>query len=292
MLPWVISHPGATVAEVCDRFGYTPTSLMKDLNLVFLCGLPGYGPGDLMVAYVDDEEVVVDMAEYFSRPFRLTYAEALDLLASGLTLLNAGEGTPALARAVQKVTAVMNIPDEEALGVVIEVEPDLVHSLRMAAAEGRVVHLTYTSMGAGRTSERDVEPWSVFTTLGNWYLHGFCRAAREERIFRVDRIRDLAETDERFEVPAERPVPHVGYVPSDGDVSAVIRLRPPARWVVEYYPVTIVREDPLEIRFSASDPAIIARLLLRLGPDAELLEGAQVREALDDVRRRVAARYR
>ncbi len=67
MVPWVIAHPGATVRDVCERFGYTRDELIADLNLVFVCGLPGYGPGDLMVAYIEDDEVVIDMADYFSR---------------------------------------------------------------------------------------------------------------------------------------------------------------------------------------------------------------------------------
>ena len=84
MLPWVIANPGATVDEVCARFGYERRELAADLDLVFVCGLPGYGPGDLMVAYIDDEEVVVEMADYFAQPVRLTAPEALILLASGM----------------------------------------------------------------------------------------------------------------------------------------------------------------------------------------------------------------
>ena len=34
MLPWVIANQGATVDEVCERFGYTRSGLVKDLNLV------------------------------------------------------------------------------------------------------------------------------------------------------------------------------------------------------------------------------------------------------------------
>jgi glyoxylase-like metal-dependent hydrolase (beta-lactamase superfamily II) len=44
---------------VCSRFGYTRAELARDLAAVFVSGLPGYGPGDLMVAYIDGDEVVV-----------------------------------------------------------------------------------------------------------------------------------------------------------------------------------------------------------------------------------------
>jgi proteasome accessory factor C len=81
----------------------------------------------------------------------------------------------------------------------------------------------------------------------------------------------------------------VRYTPGEDDVRVLIRLDPRAAWVGEYYPVERVESDL--IRFSSSNPAVIARLLLRLGPDAELVEGAEVAAALDDMRSRILARY-
>ena len=107
MLPFVIAHPGVSVDEVSERFGYTRKELIDDLNLVFLCGLPGYGPGELIDASVEEDEVWVDMADYFSRPLRLTPPEALVLLASGMALISAGQGPPALQAAVQKLSEVV-----------------------------------------------------------------------------------------------------------------------------------------------------------------------------------------
>lgn len=292
MLPWVIANPGATVAEVCERFGYSKDELVKDLNLVFVCGLPGYGPGDLMVAYIDDDEVVVDMADYFARPVRLTPAEGLVLLAAGMAIAASGAAPPALHSAVGKLAEVL-APDDEAIVVDIPSEPALVADLRRAALEGRVVEIEYTSIGSGRTTVRGIEPWSVFSTFGNWYVSGLCRLAGGERVFRVDRIRSASATDEHFEVPAEPPPPEVRYSPSVDDVQAVIRLAPSARWVADYYPVEVRRDgdDGLEVVFSAAEPTVPARLLLRLGEQAELVEGAEVARAKDELRSRILARY-
>ncbi|MCP4968498.1 MAG: WYL domain-containing protein [bacterium] len=292
MLPWVIANAGASVDEVCERFGYTRRDLAADLDLVFVCGLPGYGPGDLMVAYIDEDEVVVELADYFANPIRLTPPEALSLLASGMALMSTGQAPPALETAVKKLqTAVMGV-DDEAL-VVDLAEPPLVAELRNAATNGEVVRIVYTALASGKTSERDVEPWVVFTTMGNWYLRGRCRSAQAERVFRVDRIRELATTGESFEVIEHSASPEIGYTPGEEDVRALIRLHDYARWVADYYPVEIVSDDEsgLTVRFSASDASVVARLLLRLGESAELVKGAEVHEALEDMRARVLARY-
>ncbi len=288
MLPYVIANPGVSVDELSDRFGYRRKELIDDLNLVFLTGLPGYGPGDLIDASVEDDEVFVDTADYFARPLRLTPPEALALLASGMALTSAGQGPPALESAISKLSAVV-APEAEG-GLVVDLkEPEHVDLLRGAVAASNVVSLTYTAIGSGKTTERSVEPWSVFSANGNWYLSAFCRSAGAERVFRVDRIRRAMTTDESFTPPDAPPPPEVRYTPGEEDVRTTIRLGPAAQWVAEYYPVEDLGGG--KIRFSSGDPAVAARLLLRLGADAELIDGPEVANLLAEYRRRISARY-
>jgi proteasome accessory factor C len=291
MLPWVIANSGASVAEVCERFDYTRRELAADLDLVFVCGLPGYGPGDLMVAYIAEDEVVVELADYFASPIRLSPPEALSLLASGMALVSTGLAPPALESAVAKLQRVV-LPDAaDALFVDLS-EPPLVAELRAAAA-GEVVEISYTALASGATTERAIEPWTVFTTLGNWYVRAYCRLARAERVFRIDRIREVRPTGERFDPPRQAPKAEIGYTPGEEDVRATIRLADQARWVAGYYPVEVVSDDAsgLTVRFSASDPRVVARLLLRLGSRAELLDGAEVAAARAELRSRILRRY-
>ncbi|MCP3974898.1 MAG: WYL domain-containing protein [bacterium] len=292
MLPWVIANPGATVAEVCERFGYTPRQLTSDLNLVFVCGLPGYGPGDLMVAYVDEDEVVVEMADYFSSAVRLSAPEALTLLAAGMAVMSSGQAPAALTSGVDKLQRLL-LPDAESALVVDLAEPELVGDLRRAATDGSVVHIVYTALGSGATTERDIESWTVFSTMGNWYVAAYCRLAGGERVFRIDRIQEAEPTGESFSPPAEPPPPVVRYSPGVDDVEATIRLSAAAKWISEYYPLEVLEEDgdTTVVQFSASDPKVVARLLVRLGGAADLIEGPEVAEALTGLRSRILARY-
>ena len=292
MLPWVIANPGASVDEVCERFGYSRNELAVDLDLVFACGLPGYGPGDLMVAYIDEDEVVVELADYFANPVRLTPPEALSLLASGMALISTGQAPAALQSAVTKLQRAVLGGEDDNL-VVDLAEPALVAELRAAAADRVVVSIVYTGLASGETTTREVEPWKVFTTMGNWYLRGYCRSAQADRVFRIDRIKDLVITGEPFTAPIQDTAAEIGYTPSEEDVRAVIRLSDAARWVADYYPVETVADGPdgLTVRFSARDAAVIARLLLRLGNTAELIEGAAVASRAADLRSSILDRY-
>ena len=292
-LPWIIANPGASVAEVVERFDYDRDQLAKDLATVFVSGLPGYGPGDLMVAYIDEDEVIVEMADYFARPLRLTPVEALGLLAAGRALQSSGQGSPALERAVDKLQAAV-LPDATDAVAVELPEPPLVSELRSAVEDGLVTHIEHASVATGAVTSRDIEPWAVFSTLGNWYVSAWCRLADAERVFRIDRIRTAAPTGENFEPNLDPPLPEIRYTPNEDDAHVTIRLAEDAWWVAEHYPVDVVDhgDGSKIIKMSVSDPAVAARLLLRLGDSADLVEGQEAQEALTDLRERILARYK
>ena len=294
LIPWVIAHPGSSVEEVCERFGYSSgRELLRDLDLVFVCGLPGYGPGDLMVAYVEEDQVIVDMADYFAAAPNLTAAESLALLAAGMTVMAAGQGSDHLSSAVEKLGRAL-LPDaDEMLIVDLDAEPELAASLREAASEGRVVEIEYTGLASGQQTVREIEPWIVYASMGNWYVSGHCRLAKGGRVFRLDRIKRVTPRDETFTVPDPRPEPPTGYVATEDDVVATIELSRGALWVLEYYRVEVVKRaaDRAVVRFSTYEPMVAAQLLLRLGPSATLIDGPEVATALTTLRTSLLTRY-
>lgn len=293
LIPYVLDKQAVDVEEVMDRFGYTRDQLTRDLNTIFVCGLPGYGPGDLMEAYMDEDEVIIDAADFFSKAPRLTPAEALGLLAAGMTVIGSGEASPALESAVAKLSKVVMPDADTSLAVDVLDQSRHVGSLRDAAADGKVVRIVYRSVGKEETTEREIEPWSVFTTLGRWYVLAYCRLVEGQRTFRVDRIKEMEVLDEEFERPATIPTPGVGYSPSEGDISCVIDLSPAARWVLEYYPVEVIRESSrmTRIRFHSPDAEVPARLVLRLGDDAKLVDGSEVAARVGEIGRELLDRY-
>ena len=48
LVPWLLAHPDTSVAEVAKEFGVGEAQIRADVNLLWMCGLPGYGPGDLI----------------------------------------------------------------------------------------------------------------------------------------------------------------------------------------------------------------------------------------------------
>jgi predicted DNA-binding transcriptional regulator YafY len=114
-----------------------------------------------------------------------------------------------------------------------------------------------------------------------------------ERVFRVDRIRESVVLEDHFDRPKGIPDPGVGYSPSDDDVVARILLSTRAAWVLDYYPVDVINETAAgtEILFSSPDAEIPARLLLRLGGEAQLLDGEEVRSRVESMGEQLRAKY-
>ena len=80
LVPYLIARPGIPVDEAAADFGVTPKQLRKDLELLWMCGLPGYGPGDLIDLSFEGDTITVTYDAGMRRPLRLTAAEATALL--------------------------------------------------------------------------------------------------------------------------------------------------------------------------------------------------------------------
>jgi len=293
MLPWIIEHEGAKIEDLIDRFDYEDKAdLVKDLHLVFMTGLPGYGPGDLIDVDVYDDEVFVDAADYFSRPLRLTAPQALGLLAAGMTFIGSDQAPPALTSAVDKLTTAV-VPEADSFVYFDVPAPESLSVLKAAVEQRQVVRITYVALATNERTVRDVEGSSVFFNLGNWYLSGFCRSAQAERVFRIDRIAAIEVLDVTYEATSMEGDSIVRYRPDDSDVHVSFTVDPTSRWVSEYYPVDVVDLDngTQRITMSVSDPLVAARLLIRLGDAVSDIVGDEIVASMNDLRTRIRTRY-
>lgn len=295
MVPWLLEHPGVTVDEVAERFEVAPQELVRDLDILGYCGLPGYGGGDLIEATIVGDRISVRMADYFSRPLALSMREALTLLLAG-SALAAVESLPeseTLSSALKKLRGALGTDAQVAIDLTSPGDEHL-ELLRQAVTGRGVVRLVYRSGSKAETTERLVEPWAVVGANGAWYVHGWCRLAREPRHFRLDRIRELELTAEPAEhEPPARPEPAV-YQPGAGDRTVVIDLRPSAGWLREWVVADAVGKGARgaqRVTFRTPELDWVARLLLRLGGEATVLEPPELRERVAELAEAALARY-
>jgi proteasome accessory factor C len=97
------------------------------------------------------------------------------------------------------------------------------------------------------------------------------------RFFRIDRVDAVEILDEPSAPPADavpRDLSEGIYQPAPEHPLVTLRLDRPGRWVAEYYQCETASPLPdgrLEVTLRAADPAWMRRLVLGLGPAAEVV---------------------
>lgn len=290
LVPYLLARPGVAVAAAAADFGTTEKQLRRDLELLWMCGLPGYGPGDLVDLSFSGDTVTVTEDAGMRRPLRLTTAEATALLVALRTLgdVPGMVDTDAVRRATAKIEhAVGDAGRGSSMAVEFTAQEEATTTAVRASLEaGRALRIVYYTAGRDIVTRRTIDPMRLLLVEGRGYLEAWCRRAGAVRLFRLDRVEHVEVLDEPATPPADAEPTDVSaglFRPSTEHRSAVLLLEPAARWVAEYYPVdevVEVGEGRVRVLLRYADPAWLVRLVLGLGGDARVLEPLDVADAV------------
>jgi proteasome accessory factor C len=298
LVPYLQSRGEVALDQAAADFGVRPAQIVKDLNVLWFCGLPGLGMGDLidvdMEALQGEGVIRLSNADYLTRPLRLGSTEASALIVALRTLRDGGDESvrPVVDRTLAKLEAAAG--DGAALAAQVDVRlPEseaalapLRADLEEAVRKGLQVQLNYYVPARDEATERTVDPLSVVTAEGHTYLDAWCRTAEDRRLFRLDRISSAQVLDVPVADHSDLPPRDLSegiFSPSPRDLLATVCLEPSARWVAEYYPAEEVEEageGRLRVRLRVGDPEWLTRLVLRLGGAARVEQPAELSAAV------------
>lgn len=282
LVPFVTSHPGVDMSELMDHFGVTRKQLIADLELLFVCGTPGYFPDDLIDVSWDDDEVFLRNADHLSSPPPLTKAESLVLVA-GLEAVSGGVA----GDATYSAKAVLLGEDSHTAGespadTSDVISPDALKALHV----GGVARMTYYSASRDIVDDRVVSPWLFRILDGAWYMEAYCHTAGGRRLFKLARILDAAP---EHGVVAQPPPSGHGNDSDDGwdflrggDV-ALLALRGDARSVIELPGVRVMRSKAPGVVYVAvkyRSKSWLLRIIRRMVGDAEICHPQTLRDSL------------
>jgi proteasome accessory factor C len=302
LVPYLHARDQVSLDEAAQALGVPPAQLEKDLRILFLCGLPGGYPDDLIDVDLDALEgegvIRVSNADYLARPLRLTPTEASAIIVA-LRALRAGstkDTRDVVDRALAKLEAA-------AAGSTPLVDPGddvpatlaLRAQLEGAARERRQVRITYYVPARDEESDRVVDPHAVVSHHGVAYLDAYCHSADAPRLFRLDRIHEATVLDSEITTEPREPRDLSDGVFGGEEATLVtLRLQPQARWMEEYYAVEEVRSRPdggSEVDLLVGDERWLQRLLLRLTPYAEVVSPPHYGDGASEAIRRALALY-
>jgi predicted DNA-binding transcriptional regulator YafY len=173
-----------------------------------------------------------------------------------------------------------------------------IHTLRQCIIERRCVHLVYQAFSRQEETERTLEPYGLAFQWGQWYLAGFCRLRQDMRTFRVDRIRHVEVSTERFIMPHdfnareylqramqyESPCQIVVHM--DASIAQHIR-ESHASWTE----ITDHDDGSITVQFGTTNLDWATGWVLSYGPTAKVLEPPELAKQVQEAAKGALQRY-
>lgn len=202
LLMTLLSKRSCRAVEVATLFNVSTRTIYRDIDTLSLAGIPihsrqGYEGG----FFLDDS--------FKMEAFLLQPKDRILLydLATHLNSLYPNAETDHLLE-------LLTTKDTSPISLNLSPWSDysfLIQQLEEAIEHHLLVTFRYTNYHS-ETTQRNVEPYHLFYQSHAWYLLAFCHLRQEERVFRLNRMREFKISTYRFSL---------------GEISSVTALRPP-----------------------------------------------------------------
>ena len=191
-----------TATELANKYEVSVRTIYRDMRTLEMSGVP----------IITEEGKGYSLVEgYKLPPVMFTEDEANALItAQQIINNNTDESFKDLySHAITKIKAVLRHSQQEKTELLsnrIQIrkpkdsksQSNHLVSIQSAIVNYTVVQINYSSL-EGKTTERLIEPFAVYSTNENWILVAFCLLRKEFRAFRLDCIQQLSISEETFE---------------------------------------------------------------------------------------------
>lgn len=196
LVPFVVNNQGITISELASRFSVTREEIVKDLNLLFLCGLPGYTPLELIDLSLEDDVVVIRDPQNLSLPRNFNYSESIvlriALAALQEIILKSDPRYVTLSNLIRKLedTYSAEIPSE-AFHIEIEKDKIALEIARQALDQGLDLNIKYLNRTKDEVTERRISPQRIRANENKIQLDGYCHLSNDSRTFNLNQILEI-----------------------------------------------------------------------------------------------------
>jgi proteasome accessory factor C len=201
LVPFLLSHQGISISDLATHFKVEKDVITDDLNTLWMCGLPGYTPLELIDLAFDSGYVTIRNAaplayvRTMSSTEIVSLALGLDLLRD--SLLNLGnEQVSRIDRLSQRLRSQIGAHISIASGT------QTAHRSMIATSIARrvPVEMTYYSSTTDQETRRIVTAYDFFQENDVEYFQAYCHTSNGMRTFRVDRIVTASVAQESQEI--------------------------------------------------------------------------------------------
>jgi len=273
LVPFLATHQGIELKTLSENFDVTDAQMVADLTTLWMCGLPGYTPLELMDLSFESGFVTIHNAETLSHPRALSDEEIIALLL-GLDVVIASLPNDRSDLKLIALDLVARLSTRSSIPSKMSAVPAAPGSVRAiierSLLEKEAVEILYHSSYSDEISRRVVTPIELREENGFEYLWGVCQSAHGLRSFRLDRIQEAAPKSN-----SSQPIPAITGSQSHG-ISYTIHAHSRPREVIERFAIN--KEEFTEnARVVSYSREWIKRSVLASAGSVEVVEPANIR---------------
>ena len=292
ILSILLQQEKVTAPQLAREFEVSRRTIQRDIESLCRAGIPisttqGAGGGiSIMEGYRVDRTVLT--------------APEMQAILAGLRSLDSVSGTRRYTRLMEKLSAGSGVLLPGSAQMLIDLSSwykdslaPKIEEIQSAIRQHRTIRFAYFSPKG--ESVRTVEPYYLLFRWSAWYVWGWCHTRQDFRLFKLNRMTDLAAG----ELFSPRPAPLPDLEPErvfPAKYRVTVRFDPSCRWrlVEEYGPDSFTTDPDGWLRFTGGFPDADSALswVLTFGDKAELLQPDQLRRRLGELTSALAARYR
>lgn len=290
--------------ELAEHFEVSVRTVYRDVAALSEAGVPVTGEAGVGYSLVKG---------YHLPPVMFTGEEAMALFVGGemVKMFTDASLSAPMSSAVLKLRAVLpreqqDDVDRLSRGMLVAgkgalrqgLDQRVLMPIQQAVVSRRVLKLRYRGLNRNEETDREVEPLGVAFYNGAWYLVGWCRLRGELRQFKLERVKALEVSAERFGArPDFSLVQHMDETTSSMQLTMArvwfgpfVYDRARRESYGEFTQVIEVRGG-FEVTLGTFSLKWLARWLLAFGDEIHAIDPPELRQLIAAQARRVAERH-
>ena len=286
LVPYINTHQGIALKDLAAVFEVSNAQMVNDLTTLWMCGLPGYTPLELMDLDFESGYVNISNAPTLAKPRSVTFDEGVALIL-GLDLLRASIPTDRsdLLEKIDSLSARLSsiINLNSTFSVVAPVNQGVSAAIDEALASRSSLAIEYHSMYRDEITQRTIFPIEIIEVEGQQYLSSYCYSASDFRQFKLDRIQKAVVTQESRTIPEDAT--------DTQRINSRLKVLKPTREIAERFSRQDLKAGS-EFDFQTYSQQWLERSILSSGDGVALLTPPEIRASIAQMAQSMLDRYK
>lgn len=286
LVPYINTHQGIALKDLAAVFEVSNAQMVNDLTTLWMCGLPGYTPLELMDLDFESGYVNISNAPTLAKPRSVTFDEGVALIL-GLDLLRASIPTDRsdLLEKIDSLSARLSsiINLNSTFSVIAPINQGVSAAIDEALASRSSLEIEYHSMYRDEITQRTIFPIEIIQVEGQQYLSSYCYSATDFRQFKLERIQKAVVTQESKTIPEDAT--------DTQRIDSRLKVLKPTREIAERFSRQDLKAGS-EFDFQTYSQQWLERSILSSGDGVALLTPPEIRASIAQMAQSMLDRYK